>query len=269
VRLSPEAAAAGYRLSVLDETDSTSNDALAAARAGDPGRHWFVARRQRAGRGRHGRAWASPPGNLYASLLLVEPCPPAVAPQLGFIAGVAAHDAVSRLTGIGAPRLALKWPNDLILDGGKLAGLLVEGQFMQLVGTFCVAVGIGVNVAAAPQGTPYPTRALAAMGADVGVADLFAALSAAFAQGYDPWHAAQAEGRDGFAAVRQGWLARAAGIGRRVTLRLPSGERQGAFRGLDVSGRLQLETAAGLELIDAGDLYFAGLGTTPSTRPGA
>jgi BirA family biotin operon repressor/biotin-[acetyl-CoA-carboxylase] ligase len=266
VRLSPEAQAAGYRLSVLD---ATSNDALAAARAGDPGRHWFVAHRQTAGRGRHGRAWASPPGNLYASLLLVEPCPPALAPQLGFVAGVATHEAVSELTGIAAPRLALKWPNDLILDGGKLAGLLLEGQFVQPGGTFCVAVGIGVNVAAAPQGTPYPTRTLADTGATVAVADLFAALSGAFAHAYEPWRAAQAHGHDGFAPVRQAWLARAAGIGGPVTLRLPSGERQGAFRGLDVSGRLQLETGAGLELIDAGDLFFAGLDTSPSAHLGA
>jgi BirA family biotin operon repressor/biotin-[acetyl-CoA-carboxylase] ligase len=269
VRLSSEAQAAGYRLSVLDETDSTSNDALAAARAGDPGRHWFVAHRQTAGRGRHGRAWASPPGNLYASLLLVEPCKPNVAPQLGFIAGIAAHDAVSRLTGSGAPRLALKWPNDLLIDGGKLAGLLLEGQFVQPGGAFCVAIGIGLNVAAAPQGTPYPTRTLAAIGATVAVADLFAALSAAFAQAYEPWRAAQAQGRDGFAAVRQAWLARAAGIGGPVTLRLPSGERQGAFRGLDASGRLQLETASGPEVIDAGDLYFSNRDTPSSARPGA
>jgi BirA family biotin operon repressor/biotin-[acetyl-CoA-carboxylase] ligase len=269
VRLSPEAQAAGYRLSVLDETDSTSNDALSAARAGDPGRHWFVARRQTAGRGRHGRAWASPPGNLYASLLLVEPCPPALAPQLGFVAGIATHEAVSELTGIVAPRLALKWPNDLLIDGGKVAGLLLEGQFVQPGRAFCVAVGIGLNVAAAPQGTPYPTRTLADIGATVAVADLFAALSAAFAHAYEPWRAAQAQGRDGFAAVRQAWLARAAGIGRPVTLRLPSGERQGAFRGLDASGRLQLETAAGLELIDAGDLFFAGLDTSPLAHLGA
>ena len=269
MRLSSEAEAAGYRLSVLDETDSTSNDALAAARAGDPGRHGCVARRQSAGRGRHGRQWASPPGNLYASLLLVEPCPPAVAPQLGFLAGIAAHDAVARVTGIAAPRLALKWPNDLILDGGKLAGLLLEGQFLQPGGMFCVAVGIGVNVAAAPQGTPYPTRTLEEAGAAVAVPDLFAALSCAFAQAYEPWRAAQAQGRDAFGAVRQAWLARAAGIGGPVTLRLPSGERQGAFRGVDASGRLQLETAAGLELIDAGDLYFAGLDSPSSAHLGA
>ena len=268
MRLSPEAEAAGYRLSVFDETDSTSNDALAAARAGDPGRHWFVARRQNAGRGRHGRQWASPPGNLYASLLLVDPCPPAVAPQLGFVAGVAAHDAVSSVTGIAAPRLGLKWPNDLILDGGKLAGLLLEGQFIQPGGTFCVAVGIGVNVATAPQGTPYPTSTLGA-GTDITVADLFLALSRAFAQRYEPWRAAQAKGGGAFAAVRQAWLARAAGIGAPVTLRLPSGERQGAFRGLDPCGRLQLETATGLELIDAGDLYFAGLDTPSSAHLGA
>jgi BirA family transcriptional regulator, biotin operon repressor / biotin---[acetyl-CoA-carboxylase] ligase len=173
------------------------------------------------------------------------------------------------VTGIGAPRLALKWPNDLILDGGKLAGLLLEGQFLQPGGMFCVAVGIGVNVAAAPQGTPYPTRTLEDASAAVAIADLFAALSHAFAQAYEPWRAAQAQGRDAFGAVRQAWLARAAGIGGPVTLRLPSGERQGAFRGLDASGRLQLETAAGLELIDAGDLYFAGLDTPSSAHLGA
>ncbi len=96
-----------------------------------------------------------------------------------------------------------------------------------------------------------------------------AALSSAFTRAYEPWRAAQAQGRDGFAPVRQAWLSRAAGIGSPVTLRLPSGERQGAFRGLDVSGRLQLETASGLELIDAGDLYFAGLDTPSSAHLGA
>jgi BirA family biotin operon repressor/biotin-[acetyl-CoA-carboxylase] ligase len=267
VRLSPEAERAGYRLSIRDETDSTSNDALAAACAGDPGRHWFVARTQTAGRGRHGRRWSSPPGNLYASLLLVDPCPPAVAPQLGFVAGLAVHEAVAALTGVCAPRLALKWPNDLLLDGGKVAGLLLEGHFLQPGGAFCVVLGVGVNAATAPEGTPYPTRALGEAGADVRVEDLFAALSRAVAALYEPWRAAQAQGRDAFAAVRQAWLDRAAGIGEPVTLRLPSGERRGLFRDLDVTGRLQLETAAGLELIDAGDLYFAALHTTAAADP--
>jgi BirA family biotin operon repressor/biotin-[acetyl-CoA-carboxylase] ligase len=269
VKLPPAIAEAGYRVVLRKATESTNDDALEAARAGDPGLLWVVAEEQRSGRGRHGRPWVSPPGNLYASLLLVEPCDAAAAPQLGFVAGLATHDAVSRVTGIATPRLALKWPNDLILDGGKLAGLLLEGQFVRPGGAFCVAVGIGVNVAAAPQGTPYPTRAVADAAARTTVPELFAALSGAFARAYEPWRAAQAQGRDAFGAVRQAWLARAAGIGASVTLRLPSGERQGAFRGLDASGRLQLETPSGLELIDAGDLYFAGSDTPSSAHLGA
>jgi BirA family biotin operon repressor/biotin-[acetyl-CoA-carboxylase] ligase len=128
VHLLPEAEIAGYRLQSVDATESTNDDAFRAAAAGDPGRLWIVAREQVAGRGRHGRQWSSPPGNLYASLLLVDPCEVAVAPQLGFVAGLALHQAVEAVTGVGAPRLALKWPNDLLLDRAKVAGLLLEGH---------------------------------------------------------------------------------------------------------------------------------------------
>ena len=103
-----------------DATQSTNDDAArCGAATAIAGRLWIVAGEQRAGRGRHGRPWVSPRGNLYASLLLVDPCEPAVAPQLGFVAGLALHEAVAAETGLAAPRLALKWPNDLLLDGAK------------------------------------------------------------------------------------------------------------------------------------------------------
>ncbi len=258
MRLSSATIAAGYRLVRLGTTQSTNDDALRAAGEGDRGALWIVADEQRAGRGRQGRAWASPPGNLYASLLLIDPCDPALAPQLGFVAGLALHEAVGSLAGIGAPRLSLKWPNDLILDGGKLAGLLLEAH--RVAGRFATVIGFGVNIATAPEGTPYPAARLCDLRPKIGPAALFETLADVFSRDFDAWRAAQrAAAGDAFAATRALWLERAAGIGAPVTLRLPSGERSGTFEGLDRSGRLRLRTAAGLELIDAGDLYFPNL----------
>jgi BirA family biotin operon repressor/biotin-[acetyl-CoA-carboxylase] ligase len=256
VRLAPEIQSCGYRLIALDSTESTNDEAAAAARRGDPGRLWIVAREQRAGRGRHGRPWTSPPGNLYASLLLVDPCEPAVAPQLGFIAGVALHEAVAAETGLDAPRLGLKWPNDLLLDGAKVAGLLLEGHRGR-DGPLAVVIGFGVNVAAAPESAAYPAQALSTSTRDLSVESLFASLSRCFARHLELWRKAQAAGAsDPFGPVRREWTKRATGIGAPVTIRLPAGERSGSFLGLDEAGRLRLRTPAGTELIDAGDLYF-------------
>jgi BirA family transcriptional regulator, biotin operon repressor / biotin---[acetyl-CoA-carboxylase] ligase len=259
VRLAPEIEASGYRLIALDSVESTNDEAAAAARRGDPGRLWIVAREQRAGRGRHGRPWTSPPGNLYASLLLVDPCEFAIAPQLGFIAGVALHEAVAAETGLDAPRLALKWPNDLLLDGAKVAGLLLEGH-QGGDGTFAVVIGFGVNIASAPDNAAYPAKALSTFKRDLPVKSLFESLSRTFAHHFEPWRKVQASGvGDPFGTVRSQWTARAAGLGAPVTIRLPQGERSGSFVGLDEAGRLRLQTAAGTELIDAGDLYFPNL----------
>jgi BirA family transcriptional regulator, biotin operon repressor / biotin---[acetyl-CoA-carboxylase] ligase len=255
VQLSPETRSAGYRLLSLDATGSTNDDALQAARSGDPGPLWIAAAEQRAGRGRHGRQWTSPPGNLYASLLLVDPCELSAAPQLGFVAGLALHKAVEAATGLGAPRLSLKWPNDLLLDGAKVSGLLLEGH--RLDGRLAVVIGFGVNVAFAPAGTPYPAAALQAVRPGLTREEVFRSLSAAFARTFSTWSAsARMNASDPFGPVRRLWLERAAGFGQEVTLRLPSGEKKGLFAGLDRLGRLRLESSAGVELIDAGDLYF-------------
>jgi BirA family biotin operon repressor/biotin-[acetyl-CoA-carboxylase] ligase len=272
VRLGLEAEAQGFRLLTLEVTGSTNEDALSAAREGDPGGLWIVAAEQRAGRGRHGRAWSSPAGNLHASLLLVEPCEPAAAPQLGFVAGLALHQAVEAVTGLGAPRLALKWPNDLLLDGAKVSGLLLEGHTLSRGGGLATVIGFGVNLATAPAGTPYPAARLQSLRPELTREALFKALTTTFARNLAVWTSARrTQPADSFAAIRRLWLERAAGVGAGVTLRLPGGERRGTFAGLDGAGRLQLRTPAGLELIDAGDLYFpdlfpetAELGSTPT-----
>jgi BirA family transcriptional regulator, biotin operon repressor / biotin---[acetyl-CoA-carboxylase] ligase len=255
VRLSSETESAGYRLLSLEATGSTNDDALQAARSGDPGQLWVIATEQRAGRGRHGRQWSSPPGNLYGSLLLVDPCEVAVAPQLGFVAGLALHEAVEAVTGLGTPRLSLKWPNDLLLDGAKVSGLLLEGH--QIGANLGIIVGFGVNVAFAPTGTPYPATTLQTIKPGLTREDVFLALAAAFARTFAAWRAsARMNAANPFGPIRRLWLERAAGIGQEVTLRLPSGEKKGIFEGLDRSGRLQLKGSSGMELIDAGDLYF-------------
>lgn len=257
MNLSPETEAAGYRLLSLKATDSTNDDALKAAREGDPGQLWVVADEQRAGRGRHGRQWSSPPGNLYASLLLIDPCDLGMAPQLGFVAGLALHEAVETVTGMRAPRLALKWPNDLLLDGAKVSGLLLEGHRLPAHGGLAIVIGFGVNVAHAPTGTPYPAKALQEVQPSITRDDVFFALSTSFARTFAAWrNAARMKAADPFEPVRRLWLERAAGMGQDVTLRLPSGEKSGIFDGLDRFGRLRLKSPGGMELIDAGDLYF-------------
>lgn len=243
------ARAAGYRLIVRDAVGSTMEEARRAFDQGESGSLWIVARSQSAGRGRHGRNWGSPPGNLYASLLLVQPCEPALAPQLGFVAGLALHDAAARVTGLSAPRLALKWPNDLLIDRAKTAGLLLEGE--SRAGRFAVTVGMGINIASRPDDTPYPATFLKAEDPAASIEALLAALSDAWVTRFNAWSLP-----GGFGPTRAAWLERAAFLGETITLRLAEGPLSGRFLGLDASGRLELDVAGARHLVDAGDLYF-------------
>ncbi len=154
----PEGARQGWRVVRFGTVDSTNEEARRRAHAGDPGRLWIVADEQTAGRGRRGRAWVSPKGNLHASVLMIDPCAPAVASQLGFVAGVALARAARDL---GATDTGLKWPNDLMYRGAKCAGILVEGIGLGAQRAACVA-GIGVNCAYAPQDVGYATSCLSA-----------------------------------------------------------------------------------------------------------
>src|SRR5438552_86978 len=139
MQLDPRASAAGVRLVAHELLTSTNTEALALARAGERGPVWVTAERQSAGRGRRGRTWTSERGNLFASLLLTDPAPAEHWPELAFVAALAVHDAVAELAAALKPRLAIKWPNDLLLAGQKFAGVLLEGE-----ATGAVAVGIGV-----------------------------------------------------------------------------------------------------------------------------
>ena len=220
------------------------------ARAGDAGDLWIVAEQQTSGRGRQGRAWVSPAGNLAASLLLIDPSEPACAPQLGFVAGVALASAVSSLmAGRAAPRL--KWPNDLVADGAKLSGLLLEGAFLP-DGRFACVIGFGVNVMAHPPGLPYAATSLRALGCDVTARDLLDRLRGEMALWRQRWRSGA-----NFDSVREAWLSHAAGLGQRIRVRTGAGELDGTFRTLDASGHLILDTTAGPETIAAGDVFLA------------
>src|ERR1700730_8885605 len=148
----------GIPVHAFETIGSTNAEALARAQAGERGSLFIVPGRQSAGRGRRGRTWVSEPGNLYATLLVVDPAPVAASPQICFVAALALYDAVlDACAGLAPARLKLKWPNDLLLDQAKVSGILVEG--MTLVGgELAIAIGIGVNCAHHPVDTPFPAN---------------------------------------------------------------------------------------------------------------
>jgi BirA family biotin operon repressor/biotin-[acetyl-CoA-carboxylase] ligase len=251
MRLDPEAAAAGFRLATHEVLPSTNAAALdyAAEHGGNTQPLWIVAREQTAGRGRRGNAWISLPGNLYATLLLIDPAPPRGAPELSFVAALAVRDALVDRAPALAQRIELKWPNDVLCDGKKLAGILLEGRMLRE--KIAVAIGIGVNCRHHPSNTTFPATDLAAAGAQVGAEELFAVLSAAMVRRLAQWRRAA-----GFSAVRADWLACAAGIGETMRVRLPERELVGRGEGLDDNGCLLLRLADGcLQTIAAGEVF--------------
>jgi BirA family biotin operon repressor/biotin-[acetyl-CoA-carboxylase] ligase len=241
---------AGVRHVSYETLGSTNAEALARARAGERGPLWITAKSQSAGRGRRGSVWVSAPGNLYATLLLTEPSTGEHAPQLSFVAALALHDAVCQCASQLGPQLAVKWPNDLLLNGAKLAGILIEGES---VPAFAVAIGIGVNCAAHPDGTTYPATDLAAAGALVTPTQLFDVLSAAMMRRIEQWQRGQ-----GFSAIRADWLKRAAGLGQDIRVRLPERELSGLFKGLDESGHLLVLERHGLTTVTVGEVFALG-----------
>jgi BirA family biotin operon repressor/biotin-[acetyl-CoA-carboxylase] ligase len=245
MQLDPSALAAGVRLVSHETIASTNAEALARGRAGDRGPLWITARSQSAGRGRRGRVWVSEPGNLYASLLLTDPAPPGCVAELSFVAALAVHDAVAALASGIATRLTLKWPNDLLIDGRKFSGILIEGEGPAVV------VGIGVNCAHHPGNAAFPATDLAAAGVFMPLDILFTALSSAMLRRIAQWNRGA-----GFQAIRADWLVRAAGIGETVQVALPDGERSGCFETIDAHGRLILRLLDGAtETVTAGDVF--------------
>ncbi|QIB35665.1 biotin--[acetyl-CoA-carboxylase] ligase [Ancylobacter pratisalsi] len=220
------------------------------AQARGPAPRWFVAERQTGGRGRRGRPWTSEPGNLYASLLLVDAGPAARLPELCFVAALGLYDAVRAVTGIDPLRIGLKWPNDVLIDGAKLAGILLEGTVLP-DGRSATVIGFGVNCAHHPLDTPYPTTDLSAAGYPTRPSELLDALDVALRDRLDEW----AQGA-GFAQTREAWVRRAPGLGHEVRVRFGEREAYGVFEALDFSGAMILRRADGArETISAGDVF--------------
>lgn len=249
MHLHPDAEASGVRLIARVSLGSTNAEALARGRAGERGPLWITAGRQTAGRGRRGNAWVSEPGNLYASLMLTDAAPAAHLPELCFVVALAVRDAACGAARQLASSLKLKWPNDLLLDGAKLAGILIEAE--SVGGKTIMAAGIGVNCAHHPESLAYPATSLAAHGAAVTPADMMAELSRMMVARLAQWKRGA-----GFAAIRAEWLAHAAGIGGDIVVRLPDRELSGRFESLDATGRLMLRLPGGvLEAITVGEVF--------------
>jgi BirA family transcriptional regulator, biotin operon repressor / biotin---[acetyl-CoA-carboxylase] ligase len=282
MQLDPIAVEAGMRLEALNATDSTNAEARQRARHGETGPLWVTAVEQTQGRGRQGRTWISPPGNLYASLLLTDPSPFDRAPELAFVAVLALRDAIVAAAPALAPELRFKWPNDLLLFGGKCAGILIEGEVAMLGATSGgtageggpnkrakVIIGIGVNCVTHPEMAPeaatapgaapepgekkraFPATDLRAHGADIKPEQLFRRLSATMCRRLAQWD----RGR-GVAAILSDWVTWARGIGEEITVREGVAETHGRFVGLDQSGRLVIGLPdGGTKKISAGDVF--------------
>ena len=211
---------------------------------------WIVAAEQTRGRGRSGRRWQSPAGNLYATLVIDTHVSPSVATQLSFVAGLAVHDAAAaHLPSDQLPRLRLKWPNDVMLGAAKLAGILLESLTSPKQNGLAVILGMGINVACAPTETE---RAVASLGLEpADVPRLFTRLASAL----EAWLVRWDEGR-GFAVIREAWLDRALALNEPITVNLNASAIRGKFRGVDAAGALQLETKPGVVItVTAGDIY--------------
>ncbi len=240
-------------IAVLDEVDSTNRVALARAQAGEAGPLWIMAARQTAGRGRSGRAWASEPGNLYATLLTRLNCHPTAVPGLSLLAGVAVHDAIVAAAGRPVPGLRLKWPNDVLIGSAKCAGILAESLMARDVVT--VAIGIGINLAWHPADLGREATHLAAHGAAASPSEMLEVLAAVM----ERWLAQWSDGA-GFPAVRAAWLERAGGIGEACTVNTGTERMAGSFAGLDDAGSLLVADGEGtITTVTFGDVTLTSI----------
>ena len=236
------------RLLAFESIDSTNEEARRRAAQGAPEGLAVTAETQTKGRGRRGRSWDSPPGNLYCSLLLRPGCSARAAANLSFAAALAVYDSVAPLLP-GSAEIRFKWPNDVLLDGRKLAGVLLESEIKGEKLEWLI-VGAGVNVAHFPEQTEFPATSLAAAGCRASVRDVMEPYFDNLRFWYTCWQ------DSGFALLRAEWLARAHGIGETTEVRLGNEWLRGRFVDIDSHGALLLETAGGLRSITAGDVFF-------------
>jgi len=246
---------AGHQAVYLPDTPSTNAHALALAHGGAVSPLWVWAGRQTKGRGRLGRDWDSPEGNLYASLLLRLDCRGEAIKGLPLLGGIAARDAVAAMAGELplTARLKLKWPNDILLDGAKLGGVLIETLMMD-AGAQAVVIGTGLNLASAPEALGRPATCLAEHGLQPTPGAALSRLADATARWLAVW-----SGGAGFAQVRSAWLRHAAPVGAPISVTLSGETLEGRFGGLDETGALRLRQDDRERIITAGDIALGRL----------
>ncbi len=223
-------------------------------RLGAVGPTWIVAGEQTAGRGRRARPWASPRGNFYGTLVLRPVEAPEVVALRSFVTSLALRDAFVVLTGLPAS-FALKWPNDVLLNGGKVAGILLESQSVG-AGVQTLCIGIGVNLIGAPDTTQVETGAVPPVSllAETGLRVTPEAFLNALAPAYARWE--HIFTTQGFAPVRAEWLAHAARLGEPIRARTGTQDRTGTFQTVDAAGNLILGTPHGPVAIPAAEVFF-------------
>jgi BirA family biotin operon repressor/biotin-[acetyl-CoA-carboxylase] ligase len=239
-------------IETFEEIDSTILEARRRAERGESGPVWLVARRQTAGRGRRGRAWASLEGNLLATYLFASARPPALIALLGFAAGVAIAETIDDI--IGAGRATLKWPNDVLIDGAKAAGIMLDSGAAG-EGVAWAALAFGVNLAAAPEGLDQRATSLRAALPP----DALAPEPLAFLEQLRPRLESCAARIDaeGFEPLREQWLRRAHGLGQEARVVQGGQTLLGRIAGLSPRGELELDTPVGRRLVAAGDVFLS------------
>ena len=242
-----------FRHIELGDVASTNLECMERARAGDGGNLWITAARQTGGRARRGRAWVSEPGNLYSSLLLIDPAPWQALASLPLAVTVAVESAIAAvLPAAAADALRIKWPNDLLIGGRKTSGILIEAEQLP-DGRRAVVIGCGINIAHRPETGLYPATCLAEQGSAATPQEVFAKLTVSMDRVLGQWD----QGR-GVATIRDAWIERAQGIGEPVTVNLPDRQIHGLFNGIDVEGRLMLALPDGsIQTIASGDVFFS------------
>jgi BirA family biotin operon repressor/biotin-[acetyl-CoA-carboxylase] ligase len=238
-----------FRLCRFARIGSTNDEAKRLAEAGAPEGTLVWALEQDAGRGRHGRAWISPPGNLYLSLVLRPRVSAARAAQVGFAASLAVAEACGEFLP-AAVAVRCKWPNDVLIGAAKVAGILLESRSDAAGGLDWLVLGIGVNLSSHPVETERPATSLSAAGADVMPDAMLAILAGRIVVWYETW-------RRDFAPVRAAWLARAHALGGEIRVKLPQGEISGRFAGLDEHGMLLLDGDGPRRRIAAAEIIAA------------
>jgi len=240
----------GYGLIAFEEVGSTNDEARRLAEAGAAHGTVVTAQRQTAGRGRRGRSWLSPEGNLHISVIVRPNVEAERASQLSFVAALAAGETMQAFIP-GGVTLRYKWPNDVLLNGAKASGLLLETASAANGVIDWVVIGVGINVAHYPEDVPYPATSLKAQGARATVEAVLPRFVGHLADWYDRW-------RDhGFAPVRDAWLAKAGGLAEEIEVRLSNETIRGRFERLDRDGALILALPGGeTRRITSGDVFF-------------